>query len=148
MRRAKKHSTAEDNRSAKVYSTGEVPFEDKPFAALLKLRSEAPELREPRRAQANTLVRENALARAELSVRREAAGRNGKIVTVVSGFPEKLREIEQIVSMLKRRLGTGGTVSQTGATVEIILQGDVRERIARELTTLGVRIKRSGGKSG
>jgi len=72
---------------------------------------------------------------------RERAGRNGKVVTVIRGLPERGAALEARAAELRRLCGAGGTV-KNGA-VEI--QGDHRERVAERLGGLGYRAKLAGG---
>lgn len=74
-------------------------------------------------------------------VRRETKGRGGKTVTVVTGIPLDETGIKALAGELKRRCGSGGTV--TGGAVEI--QGDHRELLLAELTRRGYRVKLAGG---
>jgi translation initiation factor 1 len=74
-------------------------------------------------------------------VGRETKGRAGKGVTVVTGLPLPLGEIETLASQLKRRCGSGGTVRD--GVIEI--QGDHRDTIVGELARLGWAAKKSGG---
>ena len=70
---------------------------------------------------------------------RDRAGRNGKVVTVIHGLPEK--NLEDRATDLKRLCGAGGAVKD--GAVEI--QGDHRERIADHLRALGHAVKLAGG---
>jgi translation initiation factor 1 len=70
---------------------------------------------------------------------RDRSGRQGKVVTVITGLPTK--DLESRATLLKRLCGAGGAV-KAGA-VEI--QGDHRERIADTLKQLGHSVKLAGG---
>jgi translation initiation factor 1 len=78
-------------------------------------------------------------------VGRETAGRKGKGVTVVTGVPFAPAELEALCVRLKKRCGSGGTVKD--GVIEI--QGDHRDTLVTELTTLGAEkgwaIRRAGG---
>jgi translation initiation factor 1 len=74
-------------------------------------------------------------------IRRETKGRGGKTVTVVAGIPLDEAGIKALATELKRRCGSGGTVSD--GIVEI--QGDHRELLLAELTKRGYRVKLAGG---
>ncbi len=74
-------------------------------------------------------------------VARETKGRAGKGVTIVSGLPLPLAEIEALATQLKKRCGSGGTVR--GGLIEI--QGEHRDTIVAELVKLGLPAKKSGG---
>ncbi len=68
-------------------------------------------------------------------VRMERAGRRGKTVTVVEKLDLAPPERERWLSDLKRALGCGGAVEGDA----LVLQGDVRERLADWLVKRGVR---------
>jgi translation initiation factor 1 len=74
-------------------------------------------------------------------VGREAKGRKGKVVTLVTGVPLAGRELVDLAKRLKNRCGAGGTVKQ--GTIEI--QGDHRDRVVAELQGRGWQVKKSGG---
>ena len=74
-------------------------------------------------------------------VGRETKGRRGKGVTTVSDLPLDETGLTELVTKLKTRLGTGGTVKDG----RIEIQGDHRDRIVAELEGLGYRAKRAGG---
>ena len=72
-----------------------------------------------------------------LRLRMEKKGRNGKMVTIVSGFTGLTGMIEDLAKTLKTHCGVGGSVKDR----EIILQGDVRSKLAAKLIDLGYRTK-------
>lgn len=74
-------------------------------------------------------------------VGRATKGRKGKGVTVVSGLPLDGDALEGLATHLKKRCGSGGTV--TGGVIEI--QGDHRDALVAELARLGYAAKRAGG---
>jgi len=79
---------------------------------------------------------------ARLVIRKEKAGRGGKTVLVVTGFPRTWTSarIAELVSRLKRSLGTGG--SARGGDMEI--QGDVADRLRPLLEREGFRVAGPG----
>lgn len=80
--------------------------------------------------------------RGRVDVRREKAGRGGKIVTVVTGFTNISRpEIEDLLRELKKKSGSGGTL-KSGS---IELQGDRCEMVMTVLAEKGFRPVRTGG---
>ena len=78
---------------------------------------------------------------AAVRVGRETKGRAGKGVTIVTGLPLPIADIELLAGKLKKRCGAGGTV-QDGV---IEIQGDHRDVVVAELNKLGLAAKRSGG---
>lgn len=64
-------------------------------------------------------------------------GRKGKIATIVEGFTVSDEEVAEIAASLKKRLGTGGS-SRGG---EILIQGNVTDRVREFLSAEGYRIK-------
>jgi len=74
-------------------------------------------------------------------VRRESKGRGGKTVTVITGVPQDNEKLKALAGELKRRCGTGGTL--TDGVIEI--QGDHRDLLATELRERGFTVKLAGG---
>jgi translation initiation factor 1 len=74
-------------------------------------------------------------------VGRETRGRKGKGVTVITGVPLAGGALEDLVTRLKKRCGSGGTVHD--GVIEI--QGDHRDSLVTELAKLGYAVKRAGG---
>ncbi len=76
-----------------------------------------------------------------IRVSRETKGRNGKGVTIASGFDMTADELKKFAKKLKQVCGTGGTAKEG----RIEIQGDQREKIVEYLTKEGYSAKRSGG---
>jgi translation initiation factor 1 len=72
---------------------------------------------------------------------RDAKGRKGKTVTLITGLAMNEGDLHSLLSDLKRRVGSGGALKD-GA---IEIQGDHREVIQAELKKLGYNAKLAGG---
>ena len=72
-----------------------------------------------------------------LDVVLERKGRRGKQATIVTGFTCDDEALKQVASALKRSLGVGG--SARGG--EILIQGDFRQRVLDELTSMGFKAR-------
>lgn len=66
--------------------------------------------------------------------------RAGKQVTIVSGFIGKSEDLESLTKLLKTKCGVGGS-SKNG---EVILQGDLRDKVIQALIKDGYKAKRVG----
>ena len=76
-----------------------------------------------------------------IRIQREVKGRKGKIVTTVSGFQINADELKNLVTQIKRRCGTGGSVKDG----LLIIQGDHRDTLLSELKNRGFKAKIAGG---
>ena len=75
-----------------------------------------------------------------LRVLLDKSGRAGKQVTLVTGFVGKADDLETLTKLLKTKCGVGGS-SKNG---EIILQGDLRDKVVQALQKEGYKAKRIG----
>lgn len=85
-------------------------------------------------------VRENTAPKKGLEtlhIVMERKGRAGKTATIVEGFTCTDERLKEVAAMLKKSLGVGG--SARGG--EILIQGDHRERVKKELLGMGYRVK-------
>lgn len=72
---------------------------------------------------------------------RDSKGRKGKTATVITGIPLNEAGLKDLLSELKRKVGSGGAVKD-GA---IEIQGDHREVLLEELKKRGWTVKLAGG---
>ena len=70
-----------------------------------------------------------------LRVRIEKNGRGGKTVTVVKGFVGQDEDLKSLAKSLKTKCGVGGSVKDG----DVIIQGDLKEKVVLLLLSLGYR---------
>lgn len=66
--------------------------------------------------------------------------RKGKVATLIKGFVGNDDDLSALAKMLKTKCGTGGTAKDG----EIIIQGDVREKVLDLLLSEGYKAKKAG----
>ncbi len=67
--------------------------------------------------------------------------RRGKMATLITGYDGDCDEVRELAKYLKQQLATGGSVRDG----EILLQGDVRDKVIVLLESKGYKTKRRGG---
>jgi translation initiation factor 1 len=67
--------------------------------------------------------------------------RAGKVVTLIKGFQGSSQELKKLGKTLKNAVGVGGTIKNG----EIIIQGNLRDKIMELLKKMGHDVKRVGG---
>jgi translation initiation factor 1 len=72
---------------------------------------------------------------------RQSKGRKGKPVTLISGLDLDMAARRTLCSQLKSKCGVGGSVTPEG----ILIQGDQRTMLSRELQNRGFNVKVQGG---
>ena len=76
-----------------------------------------------------------------LKVFVDKSGRAGKQVTLISGFIGRAIDLETLTKLLKTKCGVGGSSKDA----EIIIQGDVRDKVIQILAKEGFKAKKAGG---
>lgn len=76
-----------------------------------------------------------------LEAHYSSKGRAGKTVTVVKGFKGNEEDLNTLGKQLKKKCGVGGSVKDR----DIIIQGDVRDKVMAYLKEKGYNVKRVGG---
>lgn len=76
-----------------------------------------------------------------LEAHLEKKGRGGKVVVIIKGFRGSDEAIKDLAKQLKNHCGVGGSVKNG----EIIIQGNVREKLMDFLSKKSYKVKRVGG---
>ena len=129
------------SKKHKIRTVGGDALAANPFTTLDGSGLSKGEMKPPVTLSEQKPVKEKSKGRVE--VRREKAGRGGKTVTTLKGFPSyvPLNTLEAMTFELKKTCACGGTLK--GRVVE--LQGDVCDRICAELKLRGYQAVRAGG---
>ncbi|MCL2412844.1 MAG: translation initiation factor [Bacteroidales bacterium] len=77
----------------------------------------------------------------DLRVFRETKHRGGKTAIVIKNFVGDDDDLQKLAKELKTKCGVGGSAKDG----EIIIQGDVRDKVCEILTRLNYRFKKAGG---
>lgn len=75
-----------------------------------------------------------------LRVMLDKHGRAGKQVTLVAGFVGSADDLSGLAKFLKTKCGVGGSVKEG----DVLIQGDVRDKVVDILVKDGYKAKRSG----
>lgn len=77
-------------------------------------------------------------AKQHLVVRIDRRRRAGKQVTLVDGFVGREADLTALAKTLKTKCGVGGTVEEG----QILMQGDLRDKLVTLLGSMGYQVKR------
>ncbi len=76
----------------------------------------------------------------KLTIRLDKKQRKGKQVTLITGFAGNADDLKDLGKILKSKCGVGGSVKDN----EIIIQGDLREKVKQLLSNMNYGCKISG----
>ena len=87
-----------------------------------------------------TQIEQRAPSQQNLLVTFERKHRGGKSVTLIKNFVGSVDEMESLCKKIKTKCGVGGSVKDG----EILIQGEIKQKVADLLKDWGYRVKVSG----
>lgn len=100
------------------------------------LITDNPELQLPEKETPST--EEKAFRKQSFYIELDKKGRKGKQATLISGFEGTEEELKKLAAELKKVCGAGGSTRDN----EILIQGDLREKVTTLLNNMGHKTKR------
>ncbi len=82
-------------------------------------------------------LQEPKMAKQHLRLELDKSGRKGKQATLITGFEGEEEELKKFAAELKKVCGVGGSTRDG----EILIQGDLRKKLADMLTAQGHKVK-------
>ncbi len=76
----------------------------------------------------------------DLKIWLDKKHRGGKQATVIKGFVGNEEDLKDLAKILKTKCGVGGSAKDA----EIIIQGDLRDKVLEILISLGYKAKKAG----
>ena len=76
-----------------------------------------------------------------LYVSLDRKARKGKVATLITGFVGTAEDLKSLAKLLKNKCGVGGSAKDG----EVIVQGELREKVMEILKKEGYKVKRIGG---
>ncbi|HAG16083.1 MAG TPA: translation initiation factor [Bacteroidales bacterium] len=76
----------------------------------------------------------------DLKIWLDKKHRGGKQATVIKGFVGNEEDLKDLAKILKTKCGVGGSAKDA----EIIIQGDLRDKVLEILKSLGYKAKKAG----